>query len=118
LIRAYLLYTGDGGHSYFTPGSVNELVWTDATSISFKETPSGSEYDWHPAPAVQYVLTLSGELEFTTSKGETFILKPGDVLIATDVTGKGHKWKIIGNDPWKRAYVKFSDTQELNFSPS
>jgi hypothetical protein len=26
-------------------------------------------------------------------------------LLAEDVTGSGHPWKLIGNDPWRRAYV-------------
>jgi quercetin dioxygenase-like cupin family protein len=117
MIRAYYLYTGEDGHSYFKSGSVNELTWTETTSISFRETPAGSAYEWHTAPAVQYVLTLSGELEFTTSKGEIFILKTGDVLIATDITGKGHRWRIIGDDPWKRTYVKFDKVSEFNFLP-
>jgi quercetin dioxygenase-like cupin family protein len=117
MIKAYLLYTGEDGHSYFKSGAVNELVWKDATAISFKETPAGSVYEWHTAPAVQYVLTLSGEFEFTTFKGEIFILKTGDVLIATDFAGKGHRWKITGDDPWKRAYVKFDNTSDFNFLP-
>jgi hypothetical protein len=32
----------------------------------------------------QYVITLSGTLEFTTRDGETFVLRPGEVLLAAD----------------------------------
>jgi hypothetical protein len=30
------------------------------------------------------VITLSGTLEFTTRDGETFVLRPGEVLLAAD----------------------------------
>jgi len=48
----------------------------------FKETPAHSSYDWHPAPEKQFVITLSGTLEFVTPDGEKFIVRPGDVLAA------------------------------------
>src|SRR5262249_3344508 len=61
-------------------------------TIHFKETPAHSSYDWHPDPEPQFVITLSGTLEFATPDGGTFILRPGDVLVAVDHIGKGHKW--------------------------
>lgn len=33
-----------------------------------------------------------GTLEFTTRDGETFVLRPGEVLLAADTTGTGHRW--------------------------
>jgi quercetin dioxygenase-like cupin family protein len=48
---------------------------------------------------------LAGTLEFTTRDGETFVLRPGDVLIATDHVGTGHKWRLIDDNPWQRVYV-------------
>jgi quercetin dioxygenase-like cupin family protein len=65
----------------------------------FKETPAHSSYDWHPDPEPQFVITLSGTLEFATPDGETFVLRPGDVLVAADHVGKGHRWRLI-DDPW------------------
>ena len=37
---------------------------------------------WHTGPARQFVITLSGTLEFVTPDGEKFIVRPGDVLAA------------------------------------
>ena len=51
------------------------------------------------------MITLSGTLEFSTPDGETFVLHPGDVLVAVDHVGKGHKWRLIDDQPWRRAYV-------------
>jgi ABC-type amino acid transport substrate-binding protein len=49
--------------------------------------------------------TLSGRLEFMTRDGERFEIGPGDVLLADDTTGGGHSWRILGPEPWRRAYV-------------
>ncbi|MBC3539698.1 hypothetical protein ACFSC6_21585 [Rufibacter sediminis] len=117
MIKAYKLYTGADGHSYVEKGTIAEKVFTQVTSLHFKETPPHATYDWHPAPDTQYVLTLTGTLEFTTSLGETFTLQPGEVLLATDLTGAGHKWKMLGDQPWKRAYVVFSPETVINFLP-
>jgi quercetin dioxygenase-like cupin family protein len=73
----------------------------------FEVTPAHSSYDWHNAPAEQYVLTLTGVLVFTTMSGETFTIVPGDVLLAEDLTGTGHEWQMVGDDLWRRAYVIF-----------
>jgi uncharacterized cupin superfamily protein len=55
---------------------------------------------------VQYVITLSGTLEFTTRDGETFVLRPGEVLLAADTTGTGHCSRLIDDQPWRRLYVE------------
>jgi quercetin dioxygenase-like cupin family protein len=117
MIRAYRLYTGSDGHSHVERGSMREGELVDAKSIHFKETPPHSSYDWHPAPIAQYVITLSGVLEFTTLGGETFTIYPGDVLLAEDLTGSGHKWRLINDEPWKRAYVVFKEGMDTHFIP-
>jgi quercetin dioxygenase-like cupin family protein len=76
-----------------------------AASISFRETRSGSAFAAHDAPTRQLVITLSGTLEFKTVTGATFLIRPGDILLAEDTTGSGHSWKLIDDKPWRRAYV-------------
>jgi len=109
------LYTGDDGESHFEDG-VLELPkfegttrrsrsWP-ATEVSFEESPAGSSLDWHRAPVRQYVITLSGTLEFETRLGETFTLAPGTVLLAEDTEGGGHKWRLTDDQPWRRVYVR------------
>jgi quercetin dioxygenase-like cupin family protein len=75
------------------------------TEVSFEESPAGSSLGWHRAPVRQYVITLSGTLEFETRLGETFTLVPGTILLAEDTTGGGHKWRLIDDQPWRRVYV-------------
>ncbi|TSD67324.1 hypothetical protein FFF34_008005 [Inquilinus sp. KBS0705] len=116
MIKAYRLYTGADGHSHVETGTVNEGVLSQASHIRFQESPPHSFYDWHNAPTTQYVISLSGTLEFETLPGETFILKPGELLIAMDITGTAHKWKLVDDAPWQRVYVVFEENQ-VNFIP-
>lgn len=104
-IRAFKLYTGPDNASHVLQGTVDEKARTDVIAIHFKESPAHSSYDWHDDPEPQYVITLSGTLEFTTRDGETFVVRPGDVLLAEDHVGSGHKWRLIDDQPWRRAYV-------------
>ena len=117
MIKAYKLYTGDDGNSHVTTGSVAENQLNDAIAIRFQELPPGESYDWHNAPTEQYVITLTGTLEFITQTGESFILRPGEILIAMDITGTAHKWRMVDDQPWKRAYVTFKEGTVVNFVP-
>lgn len=117
MIRAYRLYTGPDGNSHVVAGTVDPEKLVEAESIHFKETAPHSTYDWHNDPIPQYVLTLAGVLEFTTVGGETFTIRPGDVLLAEDHTGSGHKWRLVNNEPWKRAYVVFKKGADTRFVP-
>jgi quercetin dioxygenase-like cupin family protein len=104
-IRAFKLYTGPDNASHVLEGTIDEKARTDVIAIHFKESPAHSSYDWHDDPEPQYVITLSGTLEFTTRDGETFVVRPGDVLLAEDNVGTGHKWRLVDDQPWRRAYV-------------
>jgi quercetin dioxygenase-like cupin family protein len=117
MIRAYRLYTDADGNSKVAKGSISGGELVRAESIHFKETPAHSSFDWHNAPAAQYVITLAGILEFTTMGGETFMIHPGDVLLAEDCIGSGHKWKLVNDEPWKRAYVVFEKGSNTHFVP-
>jgi uncharacterized cupin superfamily protein len=104
-IRAFKLYTGPDHASHVLEGTIDEKDCTDVIAMHFKETPAHSSNDWHPSPEQQYVITLSGTLEFTTRDGETFVVQPGDVLLSEDSLGTGHQWRLTDNQPWRRAYV-------------
>lgn len=86
MIRAYKLYTGNDGQSHIIRGTISPDKIVQANTIFFSETPAHSIADWHNAPSAQYVINISGTLEFMTRGGETFILKPGDIIVALDMT--------------------------------
>ncbi len=109
------MHTGPDGHSHVIRGSIVDSEVLPAESILFQETPAHSSLDWHNAPTTQYVITLSGVLEFVTYTGETFTINPGEVLVAMDTTGSGHKWRLLNDQPWTRLYVAFKDGTKINF---
>ena len=86
--------------------------------LSFRETGSGGSWGWHQDPVPRYVLTLAGTLEFETKSGATFRIRPGDVLLAQDNSGSGHKWRLIDDQPWVRAYVVYEEGTDLRFVPA
>jgi quercetin dioxygenase-like cupin family protein len=104
-MRAIKLFTGSDNASHVLEGSLALGPSADVVSAHFAESPPHSAFDWHDAPETQYVVTLAGTLEFTTRDGETFVIRPGDVLVAADTAGSGHKWRLIDDDPWRRCYV-------------
>jgi quercetin dioxygenase-like cupin family protein len=116
MIRAYRLYKGPDGNSHVVRGSINTAKLVDAQTIIFKETPLCSSNDWHNNRVPQYVLTLAGVVEFTTASGDAFTLYPGDVLVIEN-TGPAHKWRLIHDEPWKRAYVIFKEGADTQFTP-
>jgi len=115
VITAYRLYTRTDGNSHVQQGTIEAGALVDVLSIEFKEASAHSAFDWHNDPVPQYVITLAGVLEFTTRGGEAFTLHPGDVLVAEDHTGSGHKWRLVGDSPWKRAYVIFKPAAATKF---
>ena len=114
MIRCVRLWTGSDNNSHFEDGVIaleqgarGEVLTgkLPVTTVSFQETASGGSFAWHDAPVRQLVITLSGTLDFETRGGAHFILHPGDILLAEDTTGGGHKWKLVDNEPWRRVYV-------------
>ncbi len=115
LVRCIRLWTGPDNNSHFEEGVIAlDLInsngdilspkWA-AKTVSFQKTDAGGFLGWHSAPTRQLVITLSGTLDFVNRNNEHFIVYPGDVLLAEDLTGTGHSWKLVGSDPWLRAYI-------------
>jgi quercetin dioxygenase-like cupin family protein len=124
MIRCVRIWTAIDGNSEFEEGTID--LWKGergdvlsgnvaASSISFRETKSGGTFAPHGAPTRQFVLTLSGSLEFKTAKGETFTINPGDILLAEDTTGTGHSWRLVDDQPWRRAYVIIGPDTDVPF---
>jgi hypothetical protein len=114
MIRLVTLSTGADGESHFEEHQVDLAAygrdlasgWLTAGRVRFQESPPGSTLDWHPAPRRQLVVILRGTIEFETRDGATVRLQAGDVLLAADTTGGGHRWRLVGDEPWHRLYVE------------
>jgi len=67
--------------------------------LAFRVAPPGYVLDWHCAPRRQYSITLSGQAEIEVGDGTVVRVGPGDVLLAEDLTGRGHVTRGVGTTP-------------------
>lgn len=93
------LYTDEDNMSYFrdttieTPithplGSYSDKV--KVLDLQFRSFLPNSKFSWHTAPHKQYIIYLEGKVLVEASGGESRVFKPGDILLANDLSGKGH----------------------------
>ena len=80
-----------------------------AESFRFRRESPGYVNDWHPAAGRQYVITLSGKGEIELSGGQKIQLEPGRIMLAEDVTGKGHISRTLGSKDWVSIHVFLPD---------
>jgi hypothetical protein len=69
--------------------------------------------DWHNASQTpgwhQYVMTLSGRGEIELSDGKKISLERGRLVLAEDMTGKGHITRAVGSEDWVSEHVSIAD---------
>jgi quercetin dioxygenase-like cupin family protein len=99
------LFTGGDGQSHAEEKEVawrpaklraelNESESVKVTGAQFLRWPRGFVWEGHPASKRQYVIIVSGRGEVDVVGGKTVQLAPGRVLLAEDVTGKGHTTRV------------------------
>jgi quercetin dioxygenase-like cupin family protein len=97
------IYTGADNHTHFEDLDANTFATLAAKvgegPIRVNQGPATSFSDFHNAPRRQYVVVMSGATEIEISDGTKRQLVPGDVLVAEDLTGRGHITRGIGADP-------------------
>jgi len=98
------LYADENGDSQFEDivrqlnpeGEIGFLSEAEsADSIIFRKVIPTYDYDFHTAPARQYIFLLDGGIEIETSLGEKRHFESGQVLLLEDTTGKGHKTRNL-----------------------
>ena len=98
------VYADENGESRFadlvkplvSAGEIGFLSEPEAVeSIIFRKVVPGYDYDFHRAPARQYIILLDGEIEIETSLGEKRHFRAGDILLVEDTTGKGHRTRNL-----------------------
>ncbi len=114
-MRVTRVYTGADDESHFQDldipledlGAIGSLSKPmDATSILFRETGAGYDLGFHNAPRRQFVIMLSGgRVELEVASGEKRVLGAGDVLLAEDTTGHGHKSRALDPEPRVSIFV-------------
>lgn len=75
-------------------GSISEPF--PAGSVWYRIAPHDQDADFHRAPRRQLVVTLQGgTVEFTTSDGESRLVRPGEIVLVEDTTGQGHRTRTV-----------------------
>jgi len=92
----------EGAHGESSPSQ-------PASAIVFRVAPAGYVLDWHCAPRRQYSISLSGTAEIEVGDGTIVRVEPGDVVLAEDLTGRGHVTRVVGSEPRFYAIVPLSD---------
>lgn len=112
------IYSDANGESHFedvevkmqaaplNTGTISEMF--AAQGIMFRVSP---DYfvDWHNAPRRQFVVNVTGSLEVTVSDGNKRLFGPGSILLAEDVTGKGHTSRGRGSDERLSLFIPLAD---------
>ena len=81
-----------------------------AKGVIFRESRSGEYFvDWHNAPRRQFVVNLSGEVEIEVSDGAIRRFGSGSILLAEDVTGKGHISRGVGTATRQTLFIPLAD---------
>jgi hypothetical protein len=113
-MRITRLYTGKDNQSHFDEieiqlesrgllGFFTEPIGVKA--FFFREVSAKYHYTWHNVVCREYVITLEGRAEIEVSSGEKRRFGKGDVLLAEDISGQGHKTRVIGKKPWRQAFI-------------
>lgn len=102
------VYTGDDGRSHFEElpiklsdrghvGRISALV--PARGVMFREVDGDYDLDFHNAPRRQFVINLKGSVDLEVGDGTVRRLGPGDILLAEDTTGQGHRSRAVDGEP-------------------
>jgi hypothetical protein len=117
-VNYFRIYTDDDGETHFEDLDItlhpqpNGAFYSEslpATGIIFRRNPAEQIIDWHPAPRRQFVITLSGEAEIEASDGEIRRVGPGSIMLAEDITGKGHITRGVGTEDRLSIFVPLAE---------
>jgi quercetin dioxygenase-like cupin family protein len=81
-----------------------------AASLQYVRAAPGYVSGWHTAPRRQYVITLSGRGEIELAGGKKIPMEPGRILLADDLTGKGHLTRTLGKEDRVSVVVQLAPT--------
>jgi hypothetical protein len=103
LMNVVRIYTGADHQTHFQELDLDTFAAIAARvgegPVRLNRGPAKSFSDFHNAPRRQYVVMMTGVLEIEVGDGTKCQLVPGDVLVAEDLTGRGHITRGIGEEP-------------------
>jgi len=109
------IFSDENGESYFEDINIDlndngAVGWLSENyqvkKMQFRKNDSDYNWDFHNAPAKQFIILLDGSIEITSSKGVIRNFKAGDILLVEDTIGKGHKTRNLDNKPRHSIFIK------------
>ena len=121
-MRVVRVYAGDDGESHFEDvdievrphggiGRLSGLI--RGPGVMFREVDGDYDLDFHQAPRRQFVVNLRGGVDITVGSGETRRLQAGDILLAEDTSGRGHKSRAVDGRPRSCLFVPINEDVTL-----
>ena len=96
LPQLYHVYATPDGESHLevlkVAPTAGNLPLNHLRAISYQP----NKVDWHNAPAPQFAINLTGDLQVETSDGTKHKIGPGDLVFLDDTKGKGHITRLLG----------------------
>lgn len=111
------LYTDSNGESRFEEvevplgdsGPIGHLSERyQVKDVQFRVNDGDYDWDFHNAPARQFIILLDGEIEITTSLGEKRKFGGGDILLVEDTEGKGHRTKNVKPQARRSVFIRLA----------
>jgi hypothetical protein len=114
-VMATRLYTGPDGQSHIDQvpiplhdGPPEESAAQKTSDAYLVRAAPGMFESWHNADKKRYIVVIRGEAEVVTTGGEKARIVPGQIYMAEDLTGKGHTFRVVGNQEWVALFVNFA----------
>ena len=121
-MKVVYLYSGEDGQSHFADCEVATVqsvlgatsVPLPALEVSLRDTAGGpTSVDFRPAPRRQLVILLRGQVEYFCGDGSRRLLGSGDILVADDTRGQGHRAEVV-ESPRLQVFVPLAPEADLS----
>jgi len=90
-----------------THGAESDVL--PAQAIAFVWTRADFALDFHAASRRRLIVVLAGAMEIEDGRGERRLFGPGDLIDICDVTGQGHKTRVVGGGEMHTALIEIGD---------
>lgn len=121
-MRVVRVYTGADGESHFEDlrvpladagfGSrLSRLI--RGSGVVFRQVGGDYDLDFHNAPRRQFVVNLVGAVDIGVGDGAVRRLGSGDILLAEDTHGRGHRSKAVDGAPRLCLFIPLDDDETL-----
>ena len=121
-MKVVRIYSGGDGRSHFQDieielsdagvfGRVSKLL--RGPGVIFRTVEGDYDLDFHNAPRRQFVVNLRGSVEIVLGDGTARRFGPGEILLAEDLEGEGHRSRSVDGQPRTCLFVPVDDDVSL-----